>query len=61
LGGIQRGEEEVTLRPRHGFQLEVVKPLLFNGDSEKIVVFVMAYKLYIRIRTREESVEEQVY
>lgn len=39
----------------------MVKPLLFNGDSEKIVVFVMAYKLYIRIRMREELVEEQVY
>lgn len=39
----------------------MVKPLLFNGDSEKMVVFVMAYKLYIRIRMREELVEEQVY
>jgi len=55
-----RREEKAILRPRYRFQLEVAKLPLFDGDSGKVIGFVIAYKLYIRMRMREEMVEEQV-
>jgi len=54
-------KEEVVLRFRHGFQLEITKPSLFDGNLEKVVGFVMTYKFYIKIRIRMESVEEKVH
>jgi len=33
---------------------------LFNGKASKVREFVMAYKLYLRMRMREMIVEEQV-
>jgi len=55
-----RREEKAILRPRYRFQPEVAKLPLFDGDSGKVIGFVIAYKLYIRMRMREEMVEEQV-
>jgi len=34
---------------------------LFNGELNQVAEFVIAYKLYIRMRMREEKVKEQVY
>ena len=48
-GGVDRHKEEVA------------KLLLFNGELNQVAEFVIAYKLYIRIRMREEKVKEQVY
>lgn len=56
-----RKKEKAAPRPRYGFQLKVSKLLLFNRDPKKVVGFVTAYKLYIRIRMREEMIEEQIY
>ena len=39
---------------------EVVKPQMFNRSSRKISEFVIAYKLYLRIKIREVAVEEQI-
>jgi len=36
------------------------KPQIFDGMSSKVAGFIMACKLYIRMKLREESVEEQV-
>lgn len=33
---------------------------LFSGEAEQVVGFITTCKLYIRMRLREESVEEQV-
>jgi len=38
----------------------MTKPPTFNGEVEKIVGFLMVYKLYIRIRIRKVAVEEQI-
>ena len=38
----------------------MVKPLIFDRTASKIVGFITAYKLYMRIRIREESVKEQI-
>jgi len=53
-------KEKMTLRPIHGFQPEMAKPLLFDEDLGRIVEFVIVCKLYIRIGMREKIVEEQV-
>ena len=39
---------------------EIVKSLIFDGEASKVEEFITACKLYIRMRMREESVEEQV-
>ena len=40
--------------------IEVAIPQTFNGDSEKVSEFVIASKLYLRMRMRETTVKEQV-
>jgi len=39
---------------------EVAKPQTFDGAPSKVSGFVAAYKLYIRMRLRESSVEDQI-
>ena len=40
--------------------MEVVKPAIFNGEAEKVGGFIMACRLFIRMKLRGISVEEQV-
>jgi len=46
--------------PNIGFNIEVVMPLVFNGETEKVGGFVMVCKLYLRMRMRGTMVEEQI-
>jgi len=39
---------------------EVVKPPTFNGISSKVSGFITACKLYIKIKMRKATVEEQI-
>ena len=39
---------------------EVVRPQMFDRTSSKILGFVTAYKLYIKMKIREMAVEEQI-
>ena len=39
---------------------EIAKPQIFDRTPSKVGGFISAYKLYIRMRLREESVEGQV-
>ena len=40
---------------------EVVKPQIFDGMAARVAGFIMACKLYMRMRMREESVETQIH
>ena len=59
--GIEEGEEGVEVeasRYNTGSNVEVAKSPIFNREVSKVVDFVIACKLYIRIRMREILVEE---
>jgi len=40
--------------------MEVAKPPVFNGEVERVGGFIIACKLYLRMKMREAIVEEQV-
>jgi len=51
---------QVEREERRGGGVEVAKPQIFDGTSAKVGGFIVACKLYIRMRLRGESVEGQV-
>ena len=53
VGGAEREEERRE-------EVEVVKPQIFDGTPAKVGGFILACKLYIRMRLRGELVEEQI-
>jgi len=61
LAGGAREEAVPRKVGRQGGGTEVVKPLIFDRTTSKIAGFIIACKLYIRMRMREESVEEQMH
>ena len=50
----------VASKSNIGFNIKIAKPFIFDGDFSKVVEFIIAYRLYIRIRIREIAVEEQI-
>ena len=44
-----------------GSHMEVAKPAIFNGEAGKMGGFVTACRLYLRMKMREATVEEQVF
>ena len=43
-----------------GSHIEVAKPAIFNGETGRVGGFVTACRLYLRMKMREGTVEEQV-
>jgi len=56
-GGAKRGVAEVS----RGYQMEVAKPAIFSGEAGKVGGFVTVCRLYLRMKMREATVEEQVF
>ena len=48
------------MRSNMGFHMEVTKPAIFNGEAGKIEGFIMVCRLFLRMKLRGTSVEEQV-
>ena len=40
--------------------MEVAKPAIFNGEAAKVGGFIIAYRLFLRMKMRGSMVEEQV-
>ena len=53
---VGRGAEGFNM----GSHMEVAKPLVFNGEAGRVEEFIMACKLYLRMKMRQVIVEEQV-
>jgi len=58
-GGMGSAEREV-MGPNIGPHMEVAKLAIFNGEAEKVGGFVIACRLYLRMKMREATVEKQV-
>ena len=43
-----------------GFNMEVVKPPIFNREARRVGRFIIAYRLYLRMRMRGAIVEKQI-
>ena len=52
--------EGVIEESNTGSNIKVAKPLVFNEKAGKVEEFIIAYKLYLRMRMRGVLVEEQI-
>jgi len=50
----------VVTQPNTRSNVKVAKLQTFNGEVSKILSFLVAYKLYIRMRMRDVAVEEHM-
>jgi len=60
-GGGAGGIERETIGSNMGPHMEVAKPAIFNGEAGKVGGFVTTCRLYLRMKMREATVEEQVF
>jgi len=59
LAATEGAEREVA-EVNRGYQMEVAKPAIFSGEAGKVGGFITACRLYLRMKMREATVEEQV-
>jgi len=55
-GSTERG----AMGSNMGLHIEVAKPAIFNIEAGKLGGFVIACRLYLRMKMKEATVEEQV-
>ena len=60
LLAAQRGVGAGGAGPNAGAHMEVAKPAIFNGEAERVGGFITACRLYIKMRLRGNTVEEQI-
>ena len=47
-------------KPSIGLNTEVARPQVFDEIAGKVLEFVMAYRLYIRMEIKRDIVEKQI-
>jgi len=52
--------EDAIKESNIGFNIEMAKLPVFNGEAGKVGVFITVYRLYLRMRMRGTIVEEQI-
>jgi len=57
-GGVAAGRE--VEGSNIGSYIEVARPLIFSGEVGKVRGFIMACKLYLRMKMKEAPLEEQI-
>jgi len=57
-GGVGAGG--ATTGPNVGSHMEVAKPAIFNGEAGRVGGFITACRLYIKMKLRGNTVEEQI-
>ena len=57
-GGAETGGE--VTGSNMGSYMEVAKLAIFNGEAGKVGGFITAYRLFLRMKIREATVEEQI-
>ena len=60
LAAQGRAGQGAAIGPNTGSHMEVAKPAIFNGEAGKVGGFITACRLYLKIKMRGTSVEEQV-
>jgi len=55
------GTERRITGSNMGPHIEMAKPAIFNGEARKVGGFVTMCRLYLRMKMRETTVEEQVF
>jgi len=58
--GKEDGVEVTDLRPNTRSNVDMAKPPTFNRDTIKVLDFITAYRLYIRIKMKDTLIEEQI-
>jgi len=58
VGGIGTGGTATGFNL--GSHMEMAKPAIFNGEAERVGGFVTACRSYLRMKMKEETVEEQI-
>jgi len=59
-GGATSGAERGVAGVNRGYQMEVAKLAIFSGEVGKVGGFITVCRLYLRMKMREKTVEEQV-
>ena len=54
------GGERGTVGANTGPHIKVAKPAIFNGEAGRVGGFITACRLYLKMKMRGTSVEEQV-
>ena len=57
---VAQGEGGAGTGPNAGAHMKVAKLAIFNGEAGKVGGFIMACRLYLKMKIRGTSVEEQV-
>ena len=60
LLAAQGGAGGTTTGSNTGSHMEVAKPAIFNGEAGKVGSFITACRLFVRMKMRGNTVEEQV-